>query len=393
MTSCFNGGAGWPEPVVRVQAVSETCGDTIPDRYVKPPPDRPSPPPAAAASGGGSGGPNIPVVDLSMPDADATSQAVAAACREWGFFQAVNHGVRPELLRGARAAWRGFFRQPAEVRERYANSPATYEGYGSRLGTAKGGPLDWGDYYFLHVLPASLKSHDKWPSLPASLRETTEEYSEEVVQLGRRVMRLLSSGLGLEAGRLQAAFGGVGGEGACMRVNFYPRCPQPELTLGVAAHSDPGGMTMLLVDDHVRGLQVRNPAGEWITVDPVPDAFIVNVGDQIQVLSNAAYKSVEHRVTVSAAEDRLSMAFFYNPRSDLPIAPMPELVTPARPALYPEMTFDQYRVFIRQRGLAGKAQLESLQANSNKKGAAAGSCSAADAAPSPVPADGSSPSS
>ena len=71
-----------------------------------------------------------------------------------------------------------------------------------------------------------------------------------------------------------------------MRVNFYPRCPQPELTLGVAAHSDPGGMTMLLVDDHVRGLQVRSPdaaAGEWITVDPVPDAFIVNMGDQIQV--------------------------------------------------------------------------------------------------------------
>lgn len=165
-----------------------------------------------------------------------------------------------------------------------------------------------------------------------------------------------------------------------MRVNFYPRCPQPELTLGVAAHSDPGGMTMLLVDDHVRGLQVRSPDGQWITVEPVPDAFIVNVGDQIQVLSNAAYKSVEHRVTVSAAEERLSMAFFYNPRSDLPIAPMPELVAPGRPALYPEMTFDEYRVFIRQRGLAGKAQLESLKA-SNKAAAA------------PVTADGSPSSS
>ncbi|KAF8721426.1 hypothetical protein HU200_023139 [Digitaria exilis] len=359
---CFNGGAGWPEPVVRVQAVSDTCGDTIPERYVKPPSDRPSPLPATsaasasdAAAGVVAGGPSIPVVDLSMPDADAASRAVAAACREWGFFQAVNHGVRTQLLRAARAAWRGFFRQPAEVRERYANSPATYEGYGSRLGTAKGGPLDWGDYYFLHFMPQSLKSHEKWPSLPPSLRETTEEYGEAVVQLCRRVMRLLSSGLGLEAGRLAAAFGGEGGEGACMRVNFYPRCPQPELTLGVAAHSDPGGMTMLLVDDHVRGLQ-------WITVDPVPDAFIVNVGDQIQVLSNAAYKSVEHRVTVSAAEDRLSMAFFYNPRSDLPIAPMPELVPPGHPPLYPEMTFDEYRVFIRQRGLAGKAQLESLQA-------------------------------
>ncbi|XP_062210899.1 jasmonate-induced oxygenase 1-like isoform X2 [Phragmites australis] len=278
MASCFNGGAGWPEPVVRVQAVSDTCGATIPERYVKPPSERPS---FSPAPDGGGGGLNIPVVDLSMPDADATSRAVSAACREWGFFQAVNHGVRPEQLQRARAAWRGFFRQPAEVRERYANSPATYEGYGSRLGTTKGGPLDWGDYYFLHLLPPSLKSHDKWPSLPPSLRETTEEYGEEVVQLCRRVMQLLSSGLGLEAGRLQTAFGGAGHEGACMRVNFYPRCPQPEMTLGVAAHSDPGGMTMLLVDHHVRGLQVRR-ADQWITVDPVPDAFIVNIGDQIQ---------------------------------------------------------------------------------------------------------------
>jgi hypothetical protein len=169
MTSCFNGGAGWPEPVVRVQDVSDTCGDTIPERYVKPPSERPCLSPASGGGGGG-GGPNIPVVNLSVLDVDATSRAVAAACREWGFFQAVNHGVRRELLRSARAAWHGFFRQPAEVRERYANSPATYEGYGSRLGTAKGGPLDWGDYYFLHLLPPSLKSHEKWPSLPSSLR-------------------------------------------------------------------------------------------------------------------------------------------------------------------------------------------------------------------------------
>jgi hypothetical protein len=187
MAICFHGGAGWPEPVVRVQAVSDTCGDTIPERYVKPPSERPllSPSPAAPSdddsSSGGVGGlmNNIPVVDLSsmLDDADETYRAVAAACRQWGFFQAVNHGVRPELLRRARASWRGFFRQPAEVREQYANSPATYEGYGSRLGTAKGGPLDWGDYYFLHLLPPSLKSHEKWPSLPPSLRYTLDRCS------------------------------------------------------------------------------------------------------------------------------------------------------------------------------------------------------------------------
>lgn len=89
-------------------------------------------------------------------------------------------------------------------------------------------------------------------------------------------------GLGLQAERLPEEFDE---EGMCMRVNFYPKCPQPELTLGLSAHSDPGGITILLVDDHVAGLQVRKD-NSWITVRPLPDAFIVNVGDQIQVYTH-----------------------------------------------------------------------------------------------------------
>lgn len=101
--------------------------------------------------------------------------------------------------------------------------------------------------------------------------------------LCRRVMRALSLGLGLDADRLQKALGGDD-EGVCIRVNFYPRCPRPDLALGLSPHSDPGGMTVLLADDHVHGLQVCKD-GVWITVHPLPNAFIINVGDQIQVTS------------------------------------------------------------------------------------------------------------
>ncbi|KAL6594613.1 hypothetical protein ACP70R_048351 [Stipagrostis hirtigluma subsp. patula] len=397
-------GAGWPEPVVRVQSLSESGAATIPARYVKPEAERPTDDPAAAAEGEAQEG--IPVVDLSSPGDPATARAVAEACREWGFFQAVNHGVPGELLRRARGVWRGFFHQPMEVKQRYANSPATYEGYGSRLGVEKGAVLDWGDYYFLHVRPPHLLNRDKWPHLPPDLRETTEEYSREVGALCGRLMAAMSAGLGVGEARLQEAFGGEGGAGVCVRVNFYPRCPQPELTLGLSSHSDPGGMTVLLADDRVRGLQVRR-RGAWVTVDPVPDAFIVNVGDQIQprgskrgltcldgirtlmdingdslhmlilnraaitsetellrwqVLTNATYRSVEHRVMVNADEERLSVALFYNPRSDLPLAPMPELVSPERPPLYKPMTFDEYRLYIRRMGPRGKSQVDSLKA-------------------------------
>ncbi|URE02542.1 2OG-Fe(II) oxygenase superfamily [Musa troglodytarum] len=172
-----------------------------------------------------------------------------------------------------------------------------------------------------------------------------------MVKLCGTLMKVLSISLGLAVDQLQAAFGGDD-VGACLRVNYYPRCPQPELTLGLSPHSDPGGLTVLLADDCVEGLQVRR-GDDWVTVQPVAGAFIVNIGDQIQILSNARYKSVEHRVTVNAAQERLSLAFFYNPRSDWPIAPVGELVTPQRPPLYQATTFDEYRMHVRN-GPTGK---------------------------------------
>ena len=82
----------------------------------------------------------------------------------------------------------------------------------------------------------------------------------------------------------------------------------------------------------------------------------------MQVLSNAIYKSVEHRVIVNSAEERLSMAFFYNPKGDKEIKPMQELVEGSnRPPRYKKMTYDEYRMYIRKHGPRGKALVESLK--------------------------------
>ncbi|XP_062225109.1 jasmonate-induced oxygenase 1-like isoform X2 [Phragmites australis] len=354
----------WSEPVVRVQALAESGLPAIPRRYVKPPCDRP-----VVQEQEPSDDISIPVIDLGELLADGAglgnvTEAVAAACREWGFFQVVNHGVRPELMRAAREAWRSFFRLSVTEKQQYANSPRTYEGYGSRLGVEKGAILDWGDYYFLHLAPESAKSPAKyWPANPGNCKEVSEEYGREVVRLCELLMQVLSVSMGLDEAHFQQAFGGAEC-GAALRANYYPRCPQPDLTLGLSAHSDPGILTVLLADEHVRGLQVhrRGSAGEWVTVQPIRNAFIVNVGDQIQILSNSLYKSVEHRVIVNAKEERLSLALFYNPRGDIPIAPAPELLTAAdRQAPYTPMTFDEYRLFVRKKGIKGKAQIEALK--------------------------------
>lgn len=149
----------WPEPIVRVQSLSDLGISTIPTKYVKPPNERPSLSKINDV--------NIPTIDL---EGNNNYEEISEACRDWGFFQVVNHGVPPELMDEAQQVWREFFHQPMDVKQSYANMPKTYEGYGSRLGVEKGAILDWSDYYFLHYLPGYLKDHNKWPALPLSLR-------------------------------------------------------------------------------------------------------------------------------------------------------------------------------------------------------------------------------
>ncbi|KAL6534380.1 Jasmonate-induced oxygenase 1 [Orobanche hederae] len=357
MLNCFQ---SWPEPVIRVQHLSDSGIRVIPDRYVKKPSDRPSLFDPAAADLL-----DIPVVDmrgLYSDDDDLrrrTASTIDGACREWGFFQVVNHGVSHELMACTREAWREFFRLPLETKQEYANSPSTYEGYGSRLGVEKGISLDWSDYFFLHYLPLGIRDERKWPTVPASCRELGAEYSRQVVGLCGELVKIFSTNLGLKEDYLREAFGGEG-LGACMRVNYYPKCPQPDLTLGLSAHSDPGGMTIIFPDENVSGLQVRH-GDNWVTVKPIPNAFIVNLGDQLEVLSNANYKSVEHRVVVNSEKERVSLAFFYNPNGNTVIKPAEQLVTAERPPLYLPTTFNQYRLYVRMHGPRGKSQAESLK--------------------------------
>ncbi|KAG7561035.1 Oxoglutarate/iron-dependent dioxygenase [Arabidopsis thaliana x Arabidopsis arenosa] len=354
----------WPEPIVRVQSLSESNHGAIPNRYVKPLSQRPN---ITTHNKHNPHTTTIPIIDLGrLYTDDLTLQAktldeISKACREWGFFQVVNHGMSPQLMDQAKATWREFFYLPMELKNIHANSPKTYEGYGSRLGVEKGAILDWSDYYYLHYQPSSLKDYTKWPSLPLHCREIVEDYCKEMVKLCEKLMKILSKNLGLQEDRLQNAFGGKEESGGCLRVNYYPKCPQPELTLGISPHSDPGGLTILLPDEQVAGLQVRGSDDAWITVEPAPHAFIVNIGDQIQMLSNSIYKSVEHRVIVSPANERLSLAFFYNPKGNVPIEPLKEIVTVDSPALYSSTTYDRYRQFIRTQGPRSKCHIDELK--------------------------------
>lgn len=109
-------------------------------------------------------------------------------------------------------------------------------------------------------------------------REDAAEYCKNVRGLAVTILELISESLGLERDYINKV---LGRHGQHMAINYYPPCPQPQLTYGLPPHADPNVITLLVQDD-VPGLQVLHN-GDWLAVRPVPNTFIVNIGDQIQV--------------------------------------------------------------------------------------------------------------
>lgn len=70
--------------------------------------------------------------------------------------------------------------------------------------------------------------------------------------------------------------------GQKMRMNYYPPCPEPDQVIGVTPHSDATGLTILLQVNEVEGLQIKKD-GKWVPVKPLPNAFVVNIGDVLEV--------------------------------------------------------------------------------------------------------------
>lgn len=67
-----------------------------------------------------------------------------------------------------------------------------------------------------------------------------------------------------------------------MRFNYYPPCPQADKVLGLSPHSDASGLTLLLQVNDVPGLQFKKN-GKWFNVEPSSGAFVVNIGDVLEV--------------------------------------------------------------------------------------------------------------
>ncbi|XP_057448037.1 protein SRG1-like [Lotus japonicus] len=339
--------------VPSVQELAKQHMIELPEQYLRPNQDPINVAPNSTSS------PQVPVIDLNkLLSEDATElQKLHSACKEWGFFQLINHGVKPSLVENVKIGVQDFFSLPMEEKKKFWQTPEDIEGFGQAFVVSEDQKLDWADLFFINTLPSDARNPRLFPNIPQPLRDNVESYSLEMGKLCVTIINHMAKALEIQPNEVLKLFDGVS---QSIRWNYYPPCPQPENVIGINPHSDAGALTILLQANETEGLQIRKD-GNWIPITPLSNAFIINVGDILEILTNGIYQSVEHRATINSEKERISIATFNRPLMNKVIGPISSLVTPERPALFKSVVVeDYYKVFF-SRQLQGKSLLDLMR--------------------------------
>ncbi|KAK6124121.1 hypothetical protein DH2020_042147 [Rehmannia glutinosa] len=287
--------------------------------------------------------PEIPIIDMQNlfdPDSiDSELGKLHNACQEWGFFQE-------------------FFNLPLEEKNKYYQETGDIEGYGQAFVVSEEQKLDWADMFYIVTLPTHLRKPHLIPKLPAKFRDAIESYGAELKSLAMKILNQMAKALQMKSEEIESLFELEGLQS--MRMNYYPPCPQPELVTGLCPHSDPDGLTILLQVNEMEGLQIKKD-NIWIPVSPIPNAFVVNIGDIFEILTNGTYWSIEHRATVNTKKERLSIATFLFPKLDGELGPSPCLITPENPPKFKKIGVADYLRGMFSRELNGKSYLDAMR--------------------------------
>ncbi|KAG7541516.1 Oxoglutarate/iron-dependent dioxygenase [Arabidopsis thaliana x Arabidopsis arenosa] len=319
---------------------------------------------------------DVPLIDLQnlLSDKDynsaspsstlEASRQISEACKKHGFFLVVNHGISEKLISDAHEYTSRFFDMPLFEKQRVLRKPGESVGYASSFTGRFSTKLPWKETLSFRFCDDKSRSKSVQDYFCDALGHGFEpfgkvyqEYCEAMSSLSLKIMELLGLSLGVNRDYFRDFFGE---NDSIMRLNYYPPCQKPDLTLGTGPHCDPTSLT-ILHQDHVNGLQVF-VENQWRSIRPNPKAFVVNIGDTFMALSNDRYKSCLHRAVVNSESERKSLAFFLCPKKDRVVKPPRELLDSITSRRYPDFTWSMFLEFTQKHY---RADMNTLQAFSD----------------------------
>jgi len=314
--------------------------------------------------------PEIDIAGFLAGDANASRRVysdVNAALREVGFFTIIGHGVASATIDAVRGGAKAFFDLPQSDKGRFANSRGSisrgYIGIGEEnLGRTQGrgasidvkeqlafGRFDVPDTaYYRQPFAATAFEPNIVPDTPAGFAAALRDYYRQMEALTFALLRIFAGALDVEDEFFVEFFDK---HTSVMRVINYP--DQSGMAIGdvqtrSGAHTDYGALTILLAEKALGGLQVKLRHGDWVDVDPKPEAFIVNIGDLMAMWTNDHWVSNLHRVSnpppnPGQSTRRLSIAYFAHANYDALISCIPTCMSGVDGARHPPVLAGEHR--------------------------------------------------
>lgn len=286
---------------------------------------------------------SLPVVNIAgLSSASVNSRMRAAqelgnAARAAGFLYITGHGIAPEIIQRFRQRAAEFFAQSQAVKmASYIGHSRNHSGYVPEgeeqlYGTALPDRKEAYDLNYDMLEPAHerpMLGPNQWPDMPG-FKPDVQAYYNAAFALGKRLFRGFALALGLPEDRFTRL---VTRPPTQLRLIHYPHDPCPDAAAaGIGAHTDYECFTILLPT--APGLEVMNGAGQWIDVPLLGNAFVINIGDMLEILSNGELIATAHRVR-KVAEERYAFPMFCNVDYDVEIRPLPELLHAGSPPRY-----------------------------------------------------------
>ncbi|MBN3860052.1 isopenicillin N synthase family oxygenase [Neisseriaceae bacterium PsAf] len=256
--------------------------------------------------------------------------------REIGFFYLIGHGIEPERFEEIQTIGQQFFELPYEEKEKIAmhQSPhfrgythaleeITYHAQDNREQIDIGADLEALDNIPHNQPWLRLQGPNQWPEL-AGFKEVITAWQKDLRKISIDLLHAVLVALDLPENSLDDFVTGTPNE--LLKIIHYPGTDDETQKQGLGPHKDSGILTLLL-QDKVGGLQVYTKDNKWIDVPYAENAFIINIGEVLELATNGYLVANIHQViSPKQSVDRYSVAYFLTPSlyaGQIPILDLP----------------------------------------------------------------------